>query len=83
MTVRNSELYDALLEAGVSKESASKAAESVAEFNGKIAEVRSDLRLLKWMVGFSLAGTAGVLWAIIALSTQVGRLTEAVTRIVS
>lgn len=90
MTVMNSELYRALREAQVSEESASKAAESVAAYDAKFAEVRQDiaavrgdLRLVKWMMGFCLTGLAGVLWALVTLSAQVGRLTEAVSRITS
>lgn len=58
MTVMNSELHRALIEAGVSDETARKAAESVAAYDRQFAEVKSDLRLLKWMaasnIGLSL-----------------------------
>jgi len=56
----NTELYRALKEAGASDESASKAAESVAAYDAQFADVRADLRLLKWMVGAILAGVASL-----------------------
>lgn len=90
MTVMNSELYSALIEAGASKEAASKAAESVAAYDTKFAEVRQDiaavggdLRLVKWMAGISLGGIVAVVGVLINLSLQIGRLTEAVSRIAS
>jgi len=88
MTVMNSELYRALREAQVSEDTASKAAESVAAYDAKFAEVRGDiadvkgeLRLVKWMAGISLAGIVAVVGVLINLSVQMGRLTEAVGRL--
>lgn len=51
-----------------------------ADIDAATADLRSDLRLLKWMAGFALTGLAGVLWALVTMSTQLGRLTEAVAR---
>jgi hypothetical protein len=64
-------LHDALLSAGANEDSARKAAEEVAGYESELAAVKSDLRLLKWMVatnialsvaGFSIIGN--VLWRI-------------------
>lgn len=52
-----------------------------ADIDAATADIRSDLRLLKWMAGFALTGLAGVLWALVTMATQLGRLTEAVSRI--
>lgn len=90
MSVMNAELYRALKEAGASDDAATKAAESVAAYESKFAEVRADiaevkgdLRLVKWMAGLSLAAIVAVIGVLVNLSIQVGRLTEAVTRIAS
>jgi hypothetical protein len=64
-------LNDALLSAGADKDKAQKAAEEVAGYESELADVKSDLRLIKWMVatnialsiaGFSIVGN--VLWRI-------------------
>lgn len=61
MTVMNAELYRALKEAGASDESASKAAESLAAYDRQFADVRADLRLLKWMSGTIIAGVIALI----------------------
>jgi hypothetical protein len=64
-------LRDALVDAGASEDKANKAAEEAAGYESELAEVKSDLRLLKWMVGtniaLSIAGFSiigNVLWRI-------------------
>lgn len=72
MTTMLSEVYDALLEAGASQEKARKAAEAVASYENRFNKieakldteftaVRGELSLLKWMIGFVLAGIVVVL----------------------
>jgi hypothetical protein len=46
-------LHQALLGAGASDDEARKAAEEVAGYEHDLAEVKTDLRLLKWMVGIN------------------------------
>jgi len=74
MATMVSEVYDALVEAGASQEKARKAAEAVANYDGRIGDIRgdvgevkqelasvkADLSLLKWMIGFVLAGVAAL-----------------------
>jgi hypothetical protein len=55
------EVYDALKEAGASEDKAKKAAEALAASENRFNKVESDLNLLKWMVGFNLAISVGVL----------------------
>ena len=55
------ELYDALKDAGAADEKARAAAEAVADYERVNAELRSDLRLLKWMVGANFAATMAIL----------------------
>jgi hypothetical protein len=56
MTTMVSELYEALREAGASKEQAAKAAEAVAAYDNRFNKIEVDLTVLKWMVGAVLAG---------------------------
>ncbi|EGV16642.1 hypothetical protein [Thiocapsa marina] len=58
------EVYDALLSAGADDEKARAAAKAIAEYNRDISELRSNLALLKWMVGFNLAFTMAILWKV-------------------
>jgi len=55
------EVYDALKDAGATEEKAKKAAEALAAYENRFNKVESDLNLLKWMVGFNLALSAGIL----------------------
>jgi len=55
------EVYDALKEAGATEEKAKKAAEALAAYENRFNKVESDLNLLKWMVGFNLAMSVGIL----------------------
>jgi hypothetical protein len=61
------EVYDALRNAGADEEKARAAATAVAEADRdiadlkmEIADVRSDIRLLKWMVGAVIALVLGI-----------------------
>lgn len=49
------ELYTALIEAGASDGTAKDAARAVAQYENQLADVRSDLKLLKWISSASLA----------------------------
>jgi Ser/Thr protein kinase RdoA (MazF antagonist) len=61
MATMIAELYDALKAAGAPEDQARKAAEVVAGYENRFARTEADLTLLKWMVGFNLAITIGVL----------------------
>jgi hypothetical protein len=55
-------LYDALRTAqGIGETQAREAAEEVAGYEQALADVRADLRLLKWMVGTNVVFTGGIL----------------------
>lgn len=62
MALQLGNLREALVEAGASPEKAAKAAEEVASYDGEIKELKSDMKLVKWMVGFNLAMTLALLW---------------------
>jgi hypothetical protein len=62
MTTMITELYDALKDAGADEEKARKAAETVAAYENRFAKIETDLGILKWMVGFNLAGTVALVF---------------------
>jgi len=55
------EVYDALKEAGATEDKAKKAAEALAAHENRFNKVESDLNLLKWMLGFNLFMSVGIL----------------------
>ena len=62
------------LEAGASPEKANKAAEELAAYDAELASVRSDLRLLTWMVGGLYVLGAPALWLLLRVASKVGAL---------
>jgi hypothetical protein len=54
------ELYDALKEAGASDQKARAAAQALANYDSRFSEIGADLPVLKWMIGFILAGVASL-----------------------
>jgi phage shock protein A len=66
------EVYDALLAAGSPEDKARKAAEAIASYENRFGaieqrftKVDGDLNLLKWMVGFDLAATVGIIFLLL------------------
>ena len=62
MSTVNSEVYDALIDAGADKNKAREAAKSVAQYD--IAEIKASLLVLKWMAGFILAFVVALPWRV-------------------
>ena len=60
MALMLAKLYTALREAGVDDMKAREAAEEVASFENRLANVEASLTILKWMVGFNLALTIAI-----------------------
>ena len=67
MALMLGQLYDALRAGNVPHDKARAAAEEVANYEGEltklrleVGEVKSDVRLLKWMAGFLIAVVLGV-----------------------
>ena len=56
MALMLGKLYDALRAAGVPEDKAREAAEEVATFEKDFPEIKSDVRVLKWITGTTLAG---------------------------
>jgi len=67
MATMISEVYDALKSAGAPEEQARKAAEVVAGYENRFARIDDDLTLLKWMVGFNLAVSVGIIVLLLRL----------------
>jgi hypothetical protein len=72
MTTMIAEVYDALLAAGSPEDKARKAAEAIASYENRFAaieqrftKVEGDLNLLKWMVGFDVAATVGIIFLLL------------------
>jgi len=55
MAIMISELYDALLNAGATEEKARKAAETMAGFENRFANIESMQRLHTWILTFNTA----------------------------
>ena len=66
MSTMNSEVYDALVDAGADEAKAREAAESAARYDGDVAEIKASLLLLKWMAGFTLAFVVPMAWRVFA-----------------
>ena len=61
MATMISEVYDAFVSAGAPEDKARKAAEAIANYETRFARIESDLAVLKWMTGTTLAGVVALL----------------------
>ncbi len=71
MSTMIAELYDALRDAGASEEKARAAAKTMADYDSRFNKIDQDLSLikaeitiLKWMLGFLVAGMVSLLFKI-------------------
>jgi hypothetical protein len=64
MPMMLSKTYDAFLAAGATEEKARAAAEELAGYDSELGNIKSDLRLLKWMVGTNFAGNLAILFTL-------------------
>ena len=64
-----SKSYDALRAAGAPDDKAREAAEEIAGFEDRPTTIESDLKLLKWMVGFNLALSMAIAALLLRLAT--------------
>ena len=64
MSTMNSEVYDALVDAGADETKAREAAKSVARHDSGLAEIKASLLAVKWMVGFVLAFVVALTWQV-------------------
>jgi hypothetical protein len=61
MALQLGALRDALIDAGASPEKAKAAAEELAGYERDLADIKSDLRVLKWGQGVTAAGVLAIL----------------------
>jgi hypothetical protein len=61
MALQLGALRDALLDAGATPEKAAKAAEELAGYDREFADIKSDLRVLKWAQAATFAAVVAVL----------------------
>jgi hypothetical protein len=73
MTMMNSELYDALKEAGATEEKSRAAAASMAVYDQRFAKIETDLSILKWMTGTVIVLVIGGFSLILRLLLDVSR----------
>ena len=60
MTTRISEAYDAFIAPGAPTDKATRAAEAIANSETRLSRIDGDLKVLKGMMGFVLAGVGGL-----------------------
>ena len=65
MTTMIAEVYDAFKSAGADDDKALAAASAIADYQRDIAELKGDVKLIKWIVGFNLAFSVTVLFLIV------------------
>ena len=81
MALQLGALRDALIEAGAKPESAARAAEELASYERELADIRADIRLLKWIVGSNVALTFIMLGSVFALQVRLGEIAGQVAQI--
>ena len=74
MALQLGALRDALIDAGASPDKAERAAEELAGYEARLAELGSDLRLLKWMIGGIYVLGAPSLWLLLRIASKTGAL---------
>jgi hypothetical protein len=69
MTTMIAELYDALRDAGASEDKARAAAKALADYDSRfnkvdqdLAMIKAEITVLKWMLGFLVAGMVSLLF---------------------
>ena len=70
MTTMIAEVYDAFKSAGAQDDKAIAAASAIADYQKDIAELRGDVKLIKWIVGFNLAFSVAIVMLLVRLLTS-------------
>jgi hypothetical protein len=74
MALQLGALRDALIDAGASEDKAKRAAEEMAGYESRLANIDTRLTLLTWMVAGIYALGAPVVWLLIRVAAKVGAL---------
>jgi len=67
MSLMAGNLYDALKNAGADDEKAMKAAQEAANYDNQLGELKSEIKLMKWMLSFNLGLTVAILVILLKL----------------
>ena len=67
MSLMAGNLYDALKNAGADEEKAMKAAQEAANYDKELGEIKSEVKLMKWMLSFNIGLTVAVLFILMKL----------------
>ena len=67
MTTMIAEVYDAFKSAGAEDDKARAAATAIADYQRDIADLKGDMKLIKWIVGFNLAFAVTIVLLIVRL----------------
>ena len=70
MTTMIAEVYDAFKSAGAQDDKALAAASAIADYQRDIAELRGDVKPIKWIVGFNLAFSVAIMMLLVQLLTS-------------
>ena len=70
MTTMIAEVYDAFKSAGAQDDKALAAASAIADYQRDIAELRGDVKPIKWIVGFNLAFSVAIMMLLVRLLTS-------------
>lgn len=81
MALMLGKLCKALRAGGAPDDEAREAAEEVAAFENRLANVESDLRLLKWMAGTNAGLTLIVLASVLAMWAKIGEMAGQIMQI--
>lgn len=65
MSLMAGNLYDALKNAGAADELAKKVAQEVANYDNQLNDIKSELKLMKWMITFILGMTVAILFILL------------------
>ena len=61
MTTMIAEVYDAFKDAGANDDKARAAAQAIADYQKDIADIKSELKLHRWMLGTAIALNIAIL----------------------
>ena len=67
MALMLSKIYDAFKAAGAPDDKVREAAEEIAGFEGRLFNIESDAKLLKWIAGFNVALSVAILALLLRL----------------
>jgi hypothetical protein len=74
MALQLGALRDALLEAGASKDTATKASEELADYESRLGRIEGKLTVILWAISANVAVSVGILGMLLPISRQLGEI---------